>query len=58
MNFKLDPMISTLLITKNSSESVFMDALVEIGGFIAAMWFLFMPIGKYISRKLYDADLI
>jgi hypothetical protein len=58
MNFKLDPMISTLLVTKKASESVFMDALVAIGGFIAAMWFLLMPIGKYISRKLYDADLI
>jgi len=51
-------MISTLLVTKKSSESVFMDILVEIGGFIAAMWFLLMPIGKWISRKLYDADLI
>ena len=35
-----------------------MDILIEIGGFIAVLWFLFMPIGKYISRKLYDADLI
>jgi hypothetical protein len=58
MNFKLDPMISTLIVAKDAKGSLFMDILVEIGGFVSLLWFLLMPIGKYISGKLYDAHLI
>jgi len=58
MSFKLDPMISTLVVRRNESETVFIDVLVELGGFISLLWFILMPIGKYISRVLYDADLI
>ena len=35
-----------------------MDVLVSIGGFIALLWFIIMPVGKNISGKLYDANLI
>lgn len=58
MSFKLDPMISTLVISRNEKGSIFIDVLVELGGFIALLWFVLMPIGKYITRVLYDADLI
>jgi hypothetical protein len=58
MNFKLDPMISTLVVSRNEKGAIFIDVLVELGGFISLLWFILMPIGKYISRKLYDADLI
>lgn len=46
MNFKLDPVISTLVVKRNQSGSLFMDILVEIGGFISLLWFVLMPIGK------------
>ena len=51
-------MISTLVVRRESAGSALMDLLVSTGGFIAALWFLIMPVAKNISGKLYDANLI
>jgi hypothetical protein len=51
-------MISTLVVRRETAGSAFMDLLVSTGGFIAALWFLVMPVAKNISSKLYDANLI
>ena len=51
-------MISTLVVKRETAGSAFMDLLVSTGGFIAALWFLVMPVAKNISSKLYDANLI
>lgn len=56
--FRFDPMISTLVVKRETAGSAFMDLLVSTGGFIAALWFLVMPVAKNISTKLYDANLI
>jgi hypothetical protein len=56
--FRFDPMISTLVVRRETAGSAFMDLLVSTGGFIAALWFLVMPVAKNISSKLYDANLI
>ena len=58
MNFIFNPLISTLVITRNSDGKTLTDLLVRIGGFISVLWFAIMPFGKYMSRKLYDANLV
>jgi len=58
MDFIFNPLISTLVISRNKNEKSFMDLLVQTGGFIAVLWFVILPIGKNTSRKLYDANLV
>lgn len=58
LDFRFDPMISTLVVSRRAGGSALMDLLVSTGGFIAFLWFIITPIGKNISGKLYDANLI
>lgn len=58
VTFRFDPMISTLVVKRETAGSALMDLLVSTGGFVAALWFIIMPVAKNISGKLYDANLI
>ena len=58
MDFIFNPVISTLVISRNKNGSNLMDLLTSTGGFIALLWFVILPIGKNTSRKLYDANLV
>ena len=58
MNFILNPFISTLVISKDENQFTLVDLLVRVGGFLSFLWYVLLPFGKYISRKLYDANLV
>ena len=58
MNFIFNPIISTIVISRNQKGGSFLDLLISTGGFISILWFVILPIGKNTSRKLYDANLV